>query len=162
MYCQACGNEQPAELSYCNRCGARFGSGRELQLRPSAKLTASIVALSASMTVITLAGFIAVLSSAMSLLERNIPMQYRFVTLLFFILVIVLGVDVLLARQISRLLSSGSRFTESLPSPARTPALSERIAPQLGEMKRPAGSVIENTTRFFETTWEGRDTQSKS
>ncbi len=160
MYCQACGNEQPAELSYCNRCGARFGSGRELQLRPSAKLTTSIVALSASMTVITLAGFIAVLSSAMTLLERNMQMPYRFVILLFFILVIVLGVDVLLARQISRLLSSGSRLAESLP-PARVPDLSERIVPQLGEMKRPAGSVIENTTRFFEPSWEGRDTQSK-
>ena len=160
MYCQACGNEQPAELSYCNRCGARFGSGRELQISPSAKLTASIVALSASMTVITLAGFIAVLSSAMTLLERNMPMPYRFVILLFFILVIVLGVDVLLARQISRLLSSGSRLAEFMP-PAQAPALSERVAAQLGEMKRPAGSVIENTTRFFEPSWEGRDTQSK-
>jgi len=118
------------------------------------------VALSASMTVITLAGFIAVLSSAMNLLERNIPMPYRFVILLFFILVIVLGVDVLLARQISRLLSSGSRLAESIP-PAQASVLSERIAPQLGEMKRPVGSVIENTTRFFEPSWEGRDTQSK-
>jgi len=131
-----------------------------LQISPSAKLTASIVALSASMTVITLAGFIAVLSSAMTLLERNMPMPYRFVILLFFILVIVLGVDVLLARQISRLLSSGSRLAEFMP-PAQAPALSERVAAQLGEMKRPAGSVIENTTRFFEPSWEGRDTQSK-
>src|SRR5258707_14757171 len=82
MYCQACGNEQPAELSYCNRCGARFGSGRELQIRSSAKLTATVVALSASMTVITLVGFISVIASAMSLLERDLRMPDGFVFLL--------------------------------------------------------------------------------
>jgi len=112
------------------------------------------------MTVITLVGFISVIASAMSLLERDLRMPDGFVFLLFFVLVVVLSVDVLLARQISRLLSSGSRLAEFMP-PAQAPALSERIAPQLGEMKRPAGSVIENTTRFFEPSWEGRDTQSK-
>jgi uncharacterized paraquat-inducible protein A len=160
MYCQACGNEQPAELSYCNRCGARFGSGKELQVRSSAKLTTTVVALSASMTVITLVGFISVIASAMSLLERDLRMPDGFVFLLFFVLVVVLGVDILLARQISRLLNSGSRYAEFVP-PVPAPLMSGRSAPQLGEMKQPAMSVTENTTRFFEPSWESRDTQSK-
>lgn len=161
MNCQTCGNELAAQLSYCNRCGARTAAGMELSARPPAKVTVSIVALSGSMTVVTLAGIIAVIGSAMTLLERDLRMPDGFVFLLFFILVVVLGVDILLARQISRLLGSRNGLAEAWPR-QQAPALSNRPAPQLTEMKVPLMSVTENTTRFFDPAFEKIDSQSKS
>ena len=72
-----------------------------------------------------------------------------FVFLLFFILVVVLGVDILLARQISRLLGSRNGLAEAWPR-QQASALSNRPAPQLTEMKVPLMSVTENTTKLLD------------
>lgn len=158
MYCQSCGNELTLELSFCNRCGARVNNALESPSPSPAKVIRATWAISAAMTFVTLGGFFMVLFSLMTILERNLPLSGNVVFLLFCFLFVVLAVDMLLGRQLSRIITLNQRAEEA--GAVKKPQLKSRSVPQLSEMREPLPSVTENTTQFFEPVKEKRDRQT--
>ena len=152
MFCPSCGAESTIELNYCNRCGANLVPPpfSTTELAP-VNLTKPIAIIGAVILFLTLGGFAGVLSSAVDITSRgggkDLPMA-----IIFFGLVTILTLDILLIRQLSKLIAAAL-------SPNRSAAKKQPAQPQ-NELRYsrpatarldPAPSVTENTTRFFET-----------
>ena len=152
MFCPSCGTESTG-LNYCNRCGANLTGpiATVVDAAPPINLTKPMLIIGAITAFITLGGFFMILESATVLartgLGKDLPMA-----IVFFGMITVLVLDILLLRQMSKLISAAlsperrareqrpvtSENTFQLPQPATA-----RLAP--------GGSVTENTTRFFDT-----------
>ena len=100
MFCPSCGAETSEGLSYCKRCGAKLGAARGGDSRP--KVMGMVWAVSLAVAVITLGGLLAVLGFV---IEFGRDASNMVVGLFALLLLVVFGVDYLLARQLSRLLS---------------------------------------------------------
>ena len=136
MFCSACGSEVAEGLRFCNRCGAGLGVATEAPPR----LLTFIIILSLAVATVTIAGlfFILIMGTEMMGRRDSTAETYIFIAVLF---LIVLGVDALLVRQISRLLnvyleSGGKKTTHTkargilkTPAPELTmPATAETAA----------------------------------
>lgn len=152
MFCPSCGTESTG-LNYCNRCGANLS----VSLTPTVDLppinvTKPILILGAVATILTLGGFFMILESATVLATRtgaggDLPMA-----IVFFGMVTVLTLDILLLRQMSKLINAalypGGRAKENRSAPQKnTFPLPQPATPRLA----PMASVTEHTTRFFDT-----------
>jgi hypothetical protein len=152
MFCPSCGTESTIELNYCNRCGANLvvAPASTTEFAPIS-LTKPIAIIGAVVLFLTLGGFAGVLSSAVELATRagggDLPMG-----IVFFGMVTILTLDILLIRQLSKLIAAALE-------PNRLAAKKQAVPPQ-NELRYsrpatarldPAPSVTENTTRFLDT-----------
>src|SRR6266478_1226840 len=132
MFCPSCGAESTIDLNYCKRCGANLSAplASTTEWAPI-NLTKPIAIIGAVVLFMTLGGFAGVLSSAVELATRagggDLPMA-----IVFFGMVTILTLDILLIRQLSKLISAAL-------SPNRF-ATKKQAAPPQSELRysRPA------------------------
>lgn len=154
MYCPSCGTELTSELIYCNRCGANLKNQSGV---PTNRMFGAAWAISIAVMLVTLGGLGMIFSLAMTLIKRNIGVSEGGMILIFFSLLIIVLIDWLLVRQLSRVLDiSQLAGAATLP---KKPELAERPMQQIGAPREPAASVTEHTTRTFEPIPRDRDTQ---
>jgi len=150
MYCPSCGNEYAFGLPYCNRCGANLNSSSELAESGSVDVTKAVAAIGTTMGVLTLGGFMALIIGAVKLAEKAAMGSDPIIIMIAMGMVTILVVDILLARQLSRLLEASLTSRKprkpSLAPPQMNPELGRPITSPLP----PSLSVTENTTRFLE------------
>ncbi|HEV2912788.1 MAG TPA: hypothetical protein VGX92_05670 [Pyrinomonadaceae bacterium] len=154
MYCSSCGTESTPGLNYCNRCGAGLNtqSLAASQKAPYDNLTNLMLILGAATTVISLGGMGLLIAGAIRLAREGFSTD-PVMMMIFMGMTTILVVDILLVRQLSRLISA------ALPADNRTRSARETIAPpkqtnrQLNAHPEPAASVTENTTRTFEPAY---------
>lgn len=152
MFCPSCGTESTG-LNYCNRCGANLSVSVTTTVDlPPINLTKPILILGAVATILTLGGFFMVLESATVLATRtnaggDLPMA-----IVFFGMITVLTLDILLLRQMSKLINA-ALFPEKRAKQTRLgPQQQAFQIPQSNPARlAPGASVTENTTRFFDT-----------
>jgi hypothetical protein len=150
MFCPSCGTETTVGLNYCNRCGANLGA---LTTQPEiiqVNLTRPATLIGIVMTFLTLGGFALLIAGARALasvIRGNDPL----IAVIFMGMLIIMLVDIFLARQLSKLINAAltgntrpaqSRMTtqntpQQLPRPTTAPIF-------------PATSVTDHTTRFLE------------
>ena len=149
MFCPSCGAESTIELNYCHRCGANLS----LALSPNPEIapmnvTKPILIISITLLLLTLGGFAGIISGTIEMVRNGAgPVSPA---LPIFGMPTILTIDILLLRQLSKLISAAL-------SPSRLPA-NKTAAQSQNELRprpsmarlEPAPSVTENTTRFFE------------
>jgi hypothetical protein len=154
MFCPSCGTESTG-LKYCNRCGANLTSPTAapvVQFAPIS-LTKPILILSALVAMITLGGFGGIVSGTIEMVERGAGSVSP--ALPIFGLPCILVIDILLIRQLSKLIGaalSPNRVQAAQPLPPMQTD-SRYIPPTTTARLESAPSVTENTTRFFEETY---------
>ncbi len=152
MFCPSCGTEYAIELNYCNRCGANLSSaiGKSTDL-PPINLTKPILILSSLIVLITLGGFAGIVSGTIEMVERGAGNMSPAIPV--FGIPSLLTIDILLIRQLSKLISaalSPGRVAAKPLAAAQHPAtFPQPVQVQLA----PGASVTENTTRFLEETY---------
>ncbi|MFN2578513.1 MAG: hypothetical protein ABR607_12575 [Pyrinomonadaceae bacterium] len=157
MFCPSCGAQSTIELNYCNRCGANLASplSATTELVPI-NLTKPITIVSLVVLFLTLGGFAGILSSAIHVSTR-VGGGDLSMAIVFFGMVAILTIDILLIRQLSKLISAalspGWRMIKQQASPHQNEL--RPLHPARARLD-PAPSVTENTTRFFETYETGR------
>lgn len=151
MFCPSCGVEINQTLSYCNRCGANL-KPIEPGVSP-AKLVGASWAISLAVALVTLGGFGMIFGLVFALITRGMSLSAGGVGLVVLNSLIILAIDWLLIRQLSRVLA--------LPRTATTQerALGEKPVPALATPLEPASSVTDRTTRTFQPMIRDRDTQ---
>ena len=152
MFCPSCGTESTG-LNYCNRCGANLSAALSTTVDlPPVNLTKPILILGAVATLLTLGGFFMILAAATTLATRtgaggDLPMA-----IVFFGMITVLILDILLLRQMSKLINAalypGGRAKEKRSAPQPNTSQLSQPSPAL---LAPRASITENTTRFFDT-----------
>ena len=156
MFCPSCGAEYTIELKYCNRCGANLNSlmTPEPTVAP-VDVNKSVVAIATAMVLVTLGGFIAVISGAMALASRSFASD-PIMAIVVMGMITILVTDIFLGRLLSKLinasLSSGrpAKFNPPMALPSAAPA--QLRQPQQSHLQG-TPSVTENTTRFFEPAY---------
>ena len=152
MFCQSCGAESTFELNYCNRCGANLTSALSSTTEfVPINLTKPITIISLVVLFLTLGGFAGVLSAASEIARggagKDLPMA-----IIFFGMITILTLDILLIRQLSKLitaaLSPNRLATKKPPAPQQNELHYARPATARLD---PAPSVTENTTRFLDS-----------
>ena len=141
MYCQACGSEVRNGLKYCNRCGANQFAEK---VAPP-HLFAVILAMTGAIVAVVVCYLLLLSIFASEILRRDNVSAEVYVFLMLFTCA-VFGIEALLIRQLSRLLSvylqTGSeppqRTTREMPinqsaegllEPERTPAHAVQTRP---------------------------------
>ncbi|HLL74567.1 MAG TPA: hypothetical protein VK421_04830 [Pyrinomonadaceae bacterium] len=159
MFCPSCGEETGEGLSYCKRCGAKLGAARD-EARPK---TAGLVwAVSLAIAFVTLCGFLIFFGF---MIEFGRDASNVMLALFGLLLVVVLAVDYLLARQLSRLISFHLRGgdvvrAEQLGPAAQPPAqLEAPRPPAFGELEQTTRTLgdFEQPTRTFDATVRDRE-----
>jgi len=154
MYCQFCGAESTG-LNYCKRCGANLTvpqTSPAVQFVPIS-LTKPILIIGILVGLITLGGFAGIVSGTVEMVERGAGSVSP--ALPIFGLPCILVIDILLIRQLSKLISavlSPDRVQAPLAAPPMTTD-ARFIPPTTTARLEAAPSVTENTTRFFEETY---------
>lgn len=159
MYCPSCGLQMTQELRYCPRCGANLSAPAPTDAPKN--IVGPIWAVSLAVTLITLAGLGLLFAFSIVVVTRGAPLWGSVLGLLMFFLLGVLGIDVLLIRQLSRLLDIYNR-TDTQPhrdAQGNRNELNERGMPQLEAIREPPSSVTEHTTRTFEPIPRERQTR---
>jgi hypothetical protein len=154
MFCPSCGTESTG-LNYCNRCGANLTAPTAAPLVQFApiSLTKPILIISALVALITLGGFGGIVSGTIEMVERGAGSVSP--ALPIFGLPCILVIDILLIRQLSKLIGaalSPNRVQAPQPLPPMQTD-SRYIPPTTTARLEGAPSVTENTTRFFEETY---------
>ena len=154
MFCPSCGFESTG-LNYCNRCGANLTApiaAPAVQFVPIS-LTKPILIIGILVALITLGGFGGIVSGTVEMVERGAGGVSP--ALPIFGLPCILVIDILLIRQLSKLISAAMS-----PKPIQTPQLQQPIQtdprfmpPTMTARLEGAPSVTENTTRFFEPVY---------
>ena len=154
MFCPSCGFDCTG-LNYCNRCGANLTAptaAPAIQFVPIS-LTKPILIIGILVALITLAGFAGIVSGTVEMVERGAGNMSP--ALPIFGLPCILVIDILLIRQLSKLISAALS-----PRPIQTPQLQQPMPndprfmpPTMTARLEGAPSVTENTTRFFEPTY---------
>ena len=155
MLCPSCGTEQSQSLSYCSRCGANL---RPLQPGvPPGKLVGASWAISIAVALVTLGGFGMMFSVIFALIASGMSLDRDGVALVVFGSLVILAIDWLLIRQLSKVLN----LPRAADSQTRRPAVEETAPAQLPP-HQPGSSVTDHTTRTFEPIVSERDTQRRS
>jgi hypothetical protein len=164
MFCPSCGTESTG-LNYCNRCGANLTApvaAPVVQLAPIS-LTKPILIISALVGLITLGGFAGIVSGTIEMVERGAGQVSPALPVIG--LPCILVIDILLIRQLSKLISAAlSPNRGEVPQPL-TPAQTDQryLPPTTTARLEAAPSVTENTTRFFEDAYRPpADAQSRN
>ncbi len=140
MYCATCGTPLAPGLSYCNRCGASLKERSESD-------TGSIAAFLTAITLIGLIGM-GIMLGGMVTLARDARLSEPFVAFfMLFTFLIVVTTEVLLVKQLSRIISSSERKVIDLP---QQPMPSEFRPAQPRALVEPKQSVTESTTRTLD------------
>ena len=105
MYCPSCGTELTPELSYCNRCGANLKPILNQSGAPPTKLIGAAWAISMAVALVTLGGFGMIFGLVMALITRGLSLSAEGMVLIFFSSLVILAIDWLLVRQLSRVLN---------------------------------------------------------
>src|SRR5688500_20401415 len=103
MYCPSCGTELTQGLVYCNRCGANLKPVNSVSVPPE-KIVGAAWAISAAIALVTLGGFGMIFGLVMALITRGMSLSGGGMTLVVLTLLMILGIDGLLVRQLSRVL----------------------------------------------------------
>lgn len=154
MFCPSCGAEQNQTLSYCNRCGANLKpieSGV-----PRAKLVSAAWAVSLAVTFVTLGGFGMMFALVLALINRGMSLSTGGFGLVILSSLIILIIDWLLIRQLSRVLDLPRAARET--ATVSQPALKENSPTLLAAPSQPVSSVTDRTTRIFDPVVRDRDT----
>ena len=161
MYCPTCGNAVAEGLKYCNRCGASLWAGPEA---PAAGLTGPAWAISLAMSLITLGGIAMLFVIALQVVRRGTDISPGAGIMMLSVLFVILVIDLILGRQLSRVIDIFRRQAEAgvRPRPAARPELEERQAGRLEAPREPFISVTENTTRTLDHVARERDTRPQS
>ena len=157
MYCPSCGAELTQELSYCNRCGANLKPISNQSGLPPTRLVGAAWAISIALALVTLGGFGMIFSLVMALVTRGINLSPSGMFWIAFSLLVILAIDWLLVRQLSRVLDMSKLSGEAIEP--KKPKLSEKPLEQISAPREPASSVTDHTTRTFEPIYRERDTQ---
>jgi hypothetical protein len=169
MFCPSCGIEYSVELNYCNRCGANLNTalGEPTQLLIPLSPTKPAIVIGTIMTVLTLGGFGCLVGGAIGLAQNHVtgdPLGMMVV----FGMITILVTDILLARQLSRLITA-SLSAGKLQAPKRSAApalnsasISQFPSPMTARLES-APSVTEHTTHFLEPAYrEPRELQHRN
>ena len=153
MFCPSCGAEQSQTLSYCNRCGANL---RPLQSGvPPGKLVGAAWAMSTAVALVTLGGFGMIFGLIFAMITSGMTLDKDGVALVIFGSLVILAIDWLLVRQLSKVLN--------LPRAADSPSAQQHELEEKARVSLPppqARSVVtDHTTRTFEPLPRERDTQ---
>lgn len=154
MFCPSCGAEQNQTLSYCNRCGANL---KPLQSGvPPGKLVGASWAISVAVALVTLGGFGMIFGLVLALISSGMSLSAGGVGLVVLSSLIILAIDWLLIRQLSRVLDlPRARETATVSQPT----LNEDSPTLLAAPRQPVSSVTDRTTRTFEPVVRERDTK---
>jgi hypothetical protein len=154
MFCPSCGAESIG-LNYCNRCGANLTApiaAPAVQFAPIS-LTKPILIIGILVAMITLGGFGGIVSGTIEMVRNGAGNMSP--ALPIFGLPCILVIDILLLRQLSKLISAAMS-----PKPVQTPQLQQPmqndprfVPPTMTARLEGAPSVTENTTRFFEPVY---------
>jgi nitrate reductase gamma subunit len=158
MFCPSCGAELMQEMSYCNRCGANLKPlSNQTAISPTRPVGATW-AISFAVVAVTLGGFAMLFGVIMTLIRRGFNISEGGLALIFVALMVILTVDCLLIRQLTRVLSKPQTSGDAEKAEKRS--LVEKPAPQIAASREPASSVTDHTTRTFEPVYRERDTRA--
>jgi len=153
MFCPSCGAESTG-LHYCNRCGANLTAPvvAPVQFAPIS-LTKPILIIGALVAMITLGGFAGIVSGTVEMVERGAGNVSP--ALPIFGLPCLLVIDILLIRQLSKLISAALSPNRGQAPPQLPPMQADPryLPPTTTARIEGAASVTENTTRFLEETY---------
>lgn len=155
MFCPSCGAEQNQTLSYCNRCGANLKPIESAM--PPAKLVSAAWAVSLAVAFVTLGGFGMIFGLVFALISRGMSLSAGGVGLVILSSLIILTIDWLLIRQLSRVLDLPRAARET--ATVSQPSLNENSPALLAAPPQPVSSVTDRTTRTFEPVVRDRDTK---
>ena len=155
MYCPSCGTELTPELSYCNRCGANLKPISNQSGVPPTKVIGAAWAISMAVALVTLGGFGMIFGLVMALITRGLSLSAEGMVLIFFSSLVILAIDWLLVRQLSRVLNVPQLSSDA--TQAKKPKLTEQAVRQIDAPREPVSSVTEHTTRTFEPIHRERD-----
>lgn len=139
MYCANCGTQLVQGLSYCNRCGFNLRERTESN-------TAAISAFLTAITLIAVVGLGILIGGSIALRKEADFSHEMLGFFMLFTFLIVSSTEVLLIRNLSKLMSSKEKQTRSLPPPVHH----DLRLPQHSTLGEPVPSVTENTTRTLE------------
>ena len=152
MFCPSCGTESTG-LKYCNRCGANLGSTVAPTEIVQINLTKPALIIGIILAVLTLGGF-ALLIAGAGMLATVTRAVDPLIALIFMGIVTILTADILLIRQLSKLVTAALNPDQRARSPQ---TIAAEPAPQFSRVNTapflPATSVTENTTRFLESDY---------
>lgn len=151
MFCPSCGTESTG-LKYCNRCGANLGPLAAPTEVVQINLTKPALIIGIILAVLTLGGF-ALLIAGAGMLATVTQAVDPLIALIFMGIVTILTADILLIRQLSKLVTAAlSNQTARSPK-----TITAEPVPQFSRANTapflPATSVTENTTRFLESDY---------
>ncbi len=146
MYCSSCGVAVAQGLSYCNFCGAKLNGKKSDNATKSSEVKPE--SLVWAMVAVLVFGFAAIvfLLMAMKMVGLNVGQILAFMSLSFFIMLLVEGVFIwqLLRRK------RGAEETGKEQSTKELDAAQPRMLPES------VPSVTEHTTRAFESIYSER------
>ena len=149
MYCPSCGTESTG-LKYCNRCGANLGLPAAPTEIVQINLTKPVLIIGIILAVLTLGGF-ALLVLGAGMLATVTRAVDPLIALIFMGIVTILTADILLIRQLSKLVTAALNSNQmGRPQQTIAPAPAQQFSRANTAPFLPASSVTENTTRFLE------------
>ncbi|MGQ0762414.1 MAG: hypothetical protein ACT4OT_10440 [Acidobacteriota bacterium] len=152
MFCPSCGTESTG-LKYCNRCGANLGALTAPTEIVQINLTKPALIIGVILAVLTLGGF-ALLVIGAGMLATVTQSVDPLIALIFMGIVTILTADILLIRQLSKIVTATLKSNQMGSS---RQAIAAEPAPQLARPDTapflPSSSVTENTTRFLESDY---------
>ena len=153
MFCPSCGTETTTGLKYCNRCGANLAVSSAPTEVVEINLTKPALIIGIVVAVVTLGGF-ALLAVGAGMLATVTQAVDPLIALIFMGLVTILTLDILLIRQLSKIISAALGSDRGRkPQPTITAANAPRLPRANTAPFVPASSVTENTTRFLENDY---------
>jgi len=145
MYCSTCGVAVPESLSYCNHCGARIATSRDVRT----EFLVSVMAGTFVFGLLAISVLLGVMKSVLGLEAAQI-MGFAAVTLLM--LIVLEGVFLLLIFRRSRGVEERSNAELSAGHTTK-----ELGVPQVQALGEPQSSVTDHTTRAFEPIYTNRN-----
>ena len=140
MYCANCGTQLVQGLSYCSRCGFNLREKHE----------ANTSAVNSFLTAIVLIGVIGlgIMLGGSLVLRKDAGLGQELVGFFMLFTFLIVGMtEMMLIRNLSRLLNAKEEKPRSLPAP---PVHQDLRLPQASTLGEPVPSVTENTTRTLE------------
>jgi hypothetical protein len=150
MYCSTCAAPLAPGISFCNRCGINLNKDRPVDVGKS--LAGGLIT---AVVLIGIIGLAAVIGGSLALKIGGEFHEAAVVLFMCLSFLVVGTVEVLLLRQLSRVLGQGREHkvleqpSQPLFQPAMMPPSEARLA-ALRSVPEPVTSVTENTTRTLE------------
>jgi len=153
MYCPSCGTESTG-LKYCNRCGANLAAlTGPVELAPI-NLTKPILIIGAVVLILTLGGFVGIISGTIEMAQSGAGGVSPAIPI--FGMPTLLTIDILLIRQLSKLISAAlSTERRQMPLAQQRLYADSRLSRPSTARLESAPSVTENTTRFLDGAYRG-------